>query len=68
MTRITKAARRLRPEFARTDVYDWLRSMKPGLMLDVGAAAGSKCVKMLAASPHSSVIAFEPFPGKSPLS
>lgn len=63
-TRITKAARRLRPEFAENpDPYRWLSALRPGLMLDVGAAAGWMSDKMLESSPQSRVIAFEPFPG-----
>ncbi len=63
-TRITRAARRLRPEFAENvDAYVWLSSMSPGLMLDVGAAAGWLAARMLEASPRSRVVAFEPFPG-----
>jgi FkbM family methyltransferase len=45
------------------DVYRWLGEMSPGLMLDVGAAAGWMSQDMLEASPGSRVVAFEPFPG-----
>jgi FkbM family methyltransferase len=44
-------------------VYDVLGHLEPGLMLDVGAAAGSMTAMMLERSPESTVIAFEPFPG-----
>lgn len=44
-------------------VYNVLAHLEPGLMLDVGAAAGIIVEKMLQASPASRVIAFEPFPG-----
>jgi FkbM family methyltransferase len=45
------------------DVYRLLERLLPGLMLDVGAAAGWMSKAMLTASPQSRVIAFEPFPG-----
>jgi FkbM family methyltransferase len=67
MTRITKAAKRLRPEFAANlDAYSWLSALPPGLMLDVGAAAGTASARMLEFSPKSRVVAFEPFPGNHP--
>jgi FkbM family methyltransferase len=45
------------------DVYKWLANMPPGLLLDVGAAAGWMTKMMLKESPSSRVVAFEPFPG-----
>ena len=50
----------------RIDAYDVLASLRPGLMLDVGAAAGMMTKTMLSRSPQSTVIAFEPFPGNHP--
>jgi FkbM family methyltransferase len=47
-------------------VYDILAKLPPGLMLDVGAAAGGITKRMLERSPQSRVIAFEPFPGNYP--
>jgi len=47
-------------------MYNLLRHVQPGLMLDVGAAAGEMTVKMLGMNGHSKVIAFEPFPGNWP--
>lgn len=44
-------------------VYSLLRHMEPGLMLDVGAAAGIFTKMMLNMNSGSRVIAFEPFPG-----
>jgi FkbM family methyltransferase len=44
-------------------IYDVLAHLEPGLMLDVGAAAGMMTLMMLDRSPNSTVIAFEPFPG-----
>ena len=53
-----------RPYFQKTSsVYQRLASLEPGLMLDVGAAAGHMSRLMLRHSPRSHVIAFEPFPG-----
>jgi len=42
-------------------IYDLLRFLPPGLMLDVGAAAGFTTRSMLANSPKSEILAFEPF-------
>jgi FkbM family methyltransferase len=50
----------------RFGVYDLLSHLPPGLMLDVGAAAGVMTRQMLKNSPQSTVIAFEPFPGNHP--
>jgi FkbM family methyltransferase len=47
-------------------VYDVLTFVEPGLMLDVGAAAGMLTRRMLDRSPESRVVAFEPFPGNHP--
>lgn len=47
-------------------VYDVLAHLEPGLMLDVGAAAGTFTRRMLDRSPASRVVAFEPFPGNHP--
>jgi len=44
-------------------VYEALRSIPPGLILDVGAGAGYKTKTALLHSPSSRAIAFEPFPG-----
>lgn len=44
-------------------VYSLLCHLEPGLMLDVGAAAGVFTKMMLNKSPGSRVLAFEPFPG-----
>lgn len=44
-------------------VYSLLSHIEPGLMLDVGAAAGVFTKIMLSRSPESRVMAFEPFPG-----
>lgn len=44
-------------------IYDLLRFLPPGLMLDVGAAAGYATRPMLANSPESEIWAFEPFAG-----
>ena len=53
-----------RPYFKKTSsVYQRLANLEPGLMLDVGAAAGHMSRLMLRHSPRSHVIAFEPFPG-----
>jgi len=43
-----------------------LAHLPPGLMLDIGAAAGGITKRMLESSPNSRVIAFEPFPGNYP--
>lgn len=48
-------------------VYETLRYMPPGLLIDVGAAAGGFTKVMAARSPESSIVAFEPFPGNWPL-
>jgi FkbM family methyltransferase len=45
------------------NIYAIVGRLDPGLMLDVGAAAGLVTRKFLDASPQSRVIAFEPFPG-----
>lgn len=42
-------------------IYDLLRFLPPGLMLDVGAAAGFTTRSMLANSPKSEILAYEPF-------
>lgn len=47
-------------------VFDLLPYVEPGLMLDVGAAAGIFTSLMVAKSPTSRVVAFEPFPGNVP--
>jgi FkbM family methyltransferase len=47
-------------------VYDVLAFLEPGLLLDVGAAAGMVTRRMLERSPQSRAIAFEPFPGNHP--
>lgn len=44
-------------------IYDLLRFLPPGLMLDVGAAAGFTTRSMLANSPESEILAFESFTG-----
>lgn len=44
-------------------VYSLLQYVEPGLMLDVGAAAGIFSEMMVSKSPGSHVLAFEPFPG-----
>lgn len=44
-------------------VYSLLQYLEPGLMLDVGAAAGVYSKIMISKSPDSHVHAFEPFPG-----
>lgn len=45
------------------DPYALLARKPPGLLVDVGAAAGIMSERMLKHSPLSRVIAFEPFPG-----
>lgn len=54
-----------RPFFSRlpNGIYDIIRFLEPGLMVDCGAAVGGVTAKLRAASPKSPVIAFEPFPG-----
>jgi len=47
-------------------VYDLLKHLPAGLMIDVGAASGGTTRKMLAASPLSRVVSYEPFPGNIP--
>lgn len=47
-------------------IYDVLAHLEPGLMLDVGAAAGDITKLMLSKSPKSWVVAFEPFVGNLP--
>lgn len=44
-------------------VYSLLQYVEPGLMLDVGAAAGIFSKMMVNKNPDSHVLAFEPFPG-----
>jgi len=44
-------------------VYDIIPFLKPGLMVDCGAAVGGITTKIRTKSPESPVIAFEPFPG-----
>ena len=44
-------------------IYDLLRFLPPGLMLDIGAAAGDTVCSILANSPESEILAFEPFAG-----
>lgn len=53
-------------EGLRHGIFDVLSELTPGLMLDVGAAAGWMTRVMLSRSPGSRVIAFEPFPGNFP--
>lgn len=48
-------------------VFGLLARLEPGLLVDAGAAAGLVTKEMLAASPQSRVVAFEPFPGNHPL-
>ena len=48
-------------------VYDLLAHVQPGLLLDVGAAAGGFTTRMHQRSPDSKVYGFEPFPGNWPL-
>lgn len=43
--------------------YHALKRLEPGLMLDVGAAAGFQARTMLKHSPGSHILAFEPFRG-----
>src|SRR5690349_18392817 len=66
MTCITKPARRLKPGYAEREIYEWLRDLPPGLMLDVGGAAGRTAARVLEFSPKSRGVAFEPFPGNHP--
>jgi FkbM family methyltransferase len=47
-------------------VYDLLAHLAPGLMLDIGAAAGHFTQIMLARSPGSRILAVEPFAGNHP--
>jgi FkbM family methyltransferase len=47
-------------------IYTVLPFMKPGLMLDIGAAAGHYTRLVLSMSPESRVMAFEPFAGNFP--
>jgi FkbM family methyltransferase len=47
-------------------MFNLLRHLDPGLILDVGAASGEMTKKMLAFSPHSRVISYEPYPGNWP--
>jgi FkbM family methyltransferase len=46
--------------------YSVLRVLKPGLCVDAGAAVGRTVRKMLAASPASRVVAYEPFANNHP--
>lgn len=48
-------------------VYDLFLFLEPGLVLDVGAAAGGICRRIAQRSPASPIAAFEPFPGNWPL-
>lgn len=50
----------------RHAIYTVLPFLEPGLMLDVGAAAGAFTYLMLKMNPQSRVYAFEPFPGNHP--
>jgi FkbM family methyltransferase len=43
--------------------FDLLSKLEPGLIVDAGAAAGHFTRTALAASPGSTALAFEPFPG-----
>ena len=43
--------------------YQLLKHLPPGIMLDIGAAAGHTTAMMLRGSPRSTIHAFEPFPG-----
>lgn len=54
-----------RPLFGKlpNGVYDIVPYLKPGLMVDCGAAVGGVTSKLRMLSPASRVIAFEPFPG-----
>lgn len=45
------------------DPYHLLRHLEPGLLVDIGAAAGHITGTMLRASPQSRVVAYEPFSG-----
>lgn len=47
----------------RHAAYDLLAYLEPGLLLDIGASNGAFTKLMLAKSPQSEVLAFEPFPG-----
>ena len=49
------------------NIYSLLKHMEPGLLLDVGAAAGNMSLKMLEQSPDSKIMTFEPFPGNLPI-
>ena len=47
-------------------IYKFVANFEPGLILDVGAAAGYYSAFMVQLSPKSKVLAFEPFPGNWP--
>lgn len=47
-------------------VYAGLARLGPGLMLDIGAAAGHRTRRMIRACPQGEVWSFEPFPGNWP--
>lgn len=47
-------------------VYAGVARLGPGLMLDIGAAAGHRTRRMLRACPDGEVWSFEPFPGNWP--
>lgn len=47
-------------------IYKFVANLEPGLILDVGAAAGYYSAFMVQLSPKSKVLAFEPFPGNWP--
>ncbi len=53
-------------EDGASSVFPCLAHLPPGMCVDVGAAAGMTVQSMLQASPNSTVIAFEPFPGNYP--
>ncbi len=47
-------------------IYKFVAELEPGLILDVGAAAGYYSAFIVQLSPKSKVLAFEPFPGNWP--
>ncbi len=57
-----------RPKFGhlKHSIYSLLKDKKPGLIVDVGAAAGMMTRRALHYSPASRAICFEPFPGNWP--
>lgn len=55
------------PRPQRDCIYDLLPHLKPGLCLDIGAAAGHETRRIaLAGGDGTRVVAFEPFPGNHP--